>query len=526
MIRFPWLLSLVVGFLSLSQEILWVRLVSFNYRGIPHAFSLVLANYLIGIALGANLGKYFCKKDDQLYAIAAITLFVAGVTDILTPVLAPHILGQAYSTLPIVALTIVLTAGLKSILFPIAHHLGSNQQGPNIGSSVSKIYFGNIIGSTLGPIVTGFILLDHFTVEQCFSIVGSVTLLMGILTAFYTQSKQVCVTVFGLVITAFFLLKPWQSTDAIRQLAIRWPDKSQPVIDIIQNKHGIIHTVKGDEKGDTVFGTNIYDGRINVDMNVNSNWLDRAYVLAAMHPHPKRILVVGMSSGAWTRVLQGFPSVELIDVVEINPGYIELIKKYPNISPILNDPRIKIHIDDGRRWLKRHPQEKYDLIVQNTSYHWRAYATNILSQEYAQEVGQHLLPNGIMAVNTTFSLDVFYTLKQVYPYVLKYGNFAYVSHQPIVIEREQAVDRLKQCKLDDQPALPEGFETHDWGAKIPYSLQPIEQLLNKPHKVWPEVITDENMVSEYRHGLYINLPILSSLYPDNPNAYDTHNDLR
>jgi len=141
MMRFPWWLSLMVGFLSLSQEILWVRLISFNYRGIPHAFSFVLANYLIGIAIGANIGKYFCGKVMDLYQVAALTLLLAGITDILIPVIAPHILGQSYATLPVVALAIMMTAGIKSVLFPIAHHLGSNQQGPNVGSSVSKIYF-------------------------------------------------------------------------------------------------------------------------------------------------------------------------------------------------------------------------------------------------------------------------------------------------------------------------------------------------------------------------------------------------
>ena len=59
-----------------------------------------------------------------------------------------------------------LTALIKSIMFPIAHHLGSQQSGARIGRSVSKVYFGNIIGSTLGPIVTGYLLLDQLTMDQ------------------------------------------------------------------------------------------------------------------------------------------------------------------------------------------------------------------------------------------------------------------------------------------------------------------------------------------------------------------------
>lgn len=517
--RFPWWLSLMVGFLSLSQEILWVRLVSFNYRGIPHAFSLVLANYLIGIAIGAYIGKYFCGKVIDLYQVAALTLLLAGITDILTPVMAPHILGQSYATLPVVALAIMMTAGIKSVLFPIAHHLGSNQQGPRVGSSVSKIYFGNIMGSTLGPIVTGFFLLNQFTVEQCFDIVGTAALLLSIPSAAYSSSKQKFITMTVASLVALLILKPWHSPDAIRSLALRWPDENQSVLEIMQNKHGIIHTVKGSEQGDVVFGTNIYDGRINTDMAINSNWLDRAYVLAAAHPKPSRILVIGMSSGAWTRILQGFPGVEHIDVVEINPGYLQLVARYPEVAPLLTDRNIKFHIDDGRRWLKRHPNEKYDLIVMNTSYHWRAYATNILSKEFFQEVLPHLQAGGIIAINTTFSLDVFVTLKTVFPYVFKYGNFAYGSDHDIRVDADTAIDRLRQCRIGESAAfLPKQFEKNGLVLHMATKgLVPIETVLAEKHTVEPEVITDENMLTEYRHGIFVDIKALSWIYPPNPN---------
>ena len=87
-----------------------------------------------------------------------------------------------------------------------------------------------------------------------------------------------------------------------------------------------------------------------------------------------------MSTGAWIRAVQGFPGVEAIDVVEINPAYVELTRAYPTLAPLLDDPRVHIHIDDGRRWLKRNPDARYDLIIQNTTYHWRANAGNLLSQ--------------------------------------------------------------------------------------------------------------------------------------------------
>jgi len=50
---FPFWLSFLIGFLSLSEEILWVRTVSFAYHTLPPTFSFVLVCYLVGIALGA-----------------------------------------------------------------------------------------------------------------------------------------------------------------------------------------------------------------------------------------------------------------------------------------------------------------------------------------------------------------------------------------------------------------------------------------------------------------------------------------
>src|SRR3954451_895698 len=144
MISFPWWLSFAIGFLSLSEEILWVRLVGFGYSGVPQSFSFVLASFLLGIAGGAALGKYFCSRSPDLYRVAAMTLAVAGALALSILSLPPPLLRQPhFATIGLTSVLIVVTAAAKSVLFPIAHHLGSQQSGPRVGSSVAKVYFGN-----------------------------------------------------------------------------------------------------------------------------------------------------------------------------------------------------------------------------------------------------------------------------------------------------------------------------------------------------------------------------------------------
>jgi predicted membrane-bound spermidine synthase len=134
------LLSFSVGFLSLSQEIVWVRLVSFAQGGRPQAFSLVLAAFLAGIALGAIVGRRLCRTSPDLPRAAGMVLFIAGAVDLLMLQLAPLILPYAPAPLTLLVLAIALTAALKGALFPIVHHLGSQGASGQVGRSVSRIY--------------------------------------------------------------------------------------------------------------------------------------------------------------------------------------------------------------------------------------------------------------------------------------------------------------------------------------------------------------------------------------------------
>lgn len=517
---FAWWLSLGVGFLSLSQEILWVRLVSFAFQGIPHAFSLVLANFLIGISLGALVGKWFCARSKDLYAVGAAMLLVAAIIDLLMPHVTWIFLGRDRSSLPWLPMAIIGTAAIKSVLFPIAHHLGSNQSGPKVGSSVSRIYFGNIVGSTLGPIITGFYLLDRFTVEQCMTFVGLACLLLSVGMVLHSARRLTRNAVFVMSGVALLIAASSPKPDALAHMAIRSPDKSASIRYVIQNKHGIVHTLKDDKLGDVVYGGNVYDGRVSVDMSVNSNGLERAYILAAVHPRPRRVLVIGLSTGAWTRAIAGFPDVERIDVVEINPGYLDLIKAYPEVSPLLEDPRIHIHIDDGRRWLKRNPDAVYDLIVQNTTYHWRSNVTNLLSVDYFRELRQHMLPGAIVGINTTSSLDVFRTAQEAFPFAFRFRNFVYGSERDFRVPAAIVLERLRQCRIGDRPAF--RFDQFEPGGLVYMiahdNLVAVADVLAEQQSVPIEAITDQNLLTEYRHGNSSFFPALEWLWPSNPNA--------
>jgi spermidine synthase len=512
---FPWWLSFTIGFLSLSVEILWVRVMGFTYETLPPAFSFVLFCYLVGIALGAVLGKRLCGRSKDLYAAATIVLSVSALTDVFTPWVIGNFISPNDLHLMAPALAIAFTAALKSTLFPIVHHLGSTAEGPHIGRSVSRIYFGNIVGATLGPLVTGFVALDYLSVDQCFGVVGAVGLLAATACALKDRKPKLILATLVTAITASAIAQTiiLPGPGSLRALAA---GRAETMTHFISNRHGIIHTVRRD-RGDIVYGGNVYDGMTSVNVDANPNSLERVYVLALLHPDPKRVLFVGMSAGAWVRAMEGFPSVESIDTVEINPGYVELTRDYPSLAPVLKDPRMHLHFDDGRRWLRRNPAAQFDIIVQNTTYHWRANVDNLLSREYFSELKRHLNPGGIAIANTTGSFDVLATVQAVFAYAYRFRNFVYASDHPLVPDPNGlgSIHRPNGAAFATENAPPTSVVALLQSAR----LEPVNAFLER-RGVQGEIITDDNLLTEYRHGRRFGPMLLRVLLPPSVEGFE------
>lgn len=504
-----------MGLLSLSQEIAWVRLVSFGYEGRPHAFAIVLVAFLLGIAAGALWGSRRCQGGRPLLPLVLRILALAAVLDLSVPWQAPWLMGQDPEALTALMLVVGICAMVKGTLFPIIHHLGAQALDEGIGRGVSRVYVANVLGSALGPVLTGFVLLDLLTVDQIFSVASLGTAALAWVVWRYERRTSgwwlpAGATLLGVASLAW----PARSLETIAQMG------GGTLRHMVQNKHGVVHVMAGATGGDITFGGNVYDGRISVDMHANLNRLDRAYLLAALHPRPARVLVIGLSTGAWTQALLGMPDVERVDVVELNPAYLDLVRRYPEVAHVLTDPRVQVHIDDGRRWLKRHASQQFDLVVMNTTFHWRAYVSLLLSREYMELVRDRLAPGGIFAFNTTSSLDAMLTASQVFPDVVRHANFAYASNRPMA-KLPDALERLQACRVPGGPALaPDLFAPGALGEQLAHA--PLERAADYVARSMPpgappaELITDLNLLTEYRHGRPPPLGALRAWLPPTP----------
>ena len=221
-------------------------------------------------------------------------------------------------------------------------------------------------------------------------------------------------------------------------------------------------------------------------------------MLAGLHPNPKEVLEIGLSSGSWTWVMAAHAGVKKVTVVEINPGYLELVGRYNPHKTILSSPKVQIHFDDARRWLKRHPEAKFDLIVMNTTFHWRSNATNLLSKGFLEMCRNHLKEGGVVYYNTTGSDDVVFTAASVFRYVTKYWNFVAASDRPFAMSMEERRQNFLKFQVDGRAILDGG----DPGMRTVLEEMVATDLQDKSEEIRrrPDlgVITEDNMLTEYK----------------------------
>jgi predicted membrane-bound spermidine synthase len=436
------------GFLALGFEIAWFRIFALATFDRAPAFALLLSTYLAGIAAGSFLSETLCRRKHlNPVTVAGSAMLVAAAISVYLP---PLMAELSWHNIPILmsAPAFFLAACFLGSVLPLLCQASVSVDN-SAGRSVSLIYLSNIIGSTLGSLVVGFVLMNYFGTQAISTQLAAATALTGLAVILFRSGglqappKPVAALAF-LAVVAIAVAAPTYRN--LYGKMIFGPKAAEVgyMKHVVENRNGII-AVTAD---DAVFGGGVYDGHFNIDPANDKNFVIRAYVLSLFHPHPKRAFMLGLASGSWAQVIANNPEVESLDIVEINPGYIPLIAQYPEVESLLHNPKVHIYIDDGRRWLVAHPDTKYDVMVANTSYHWRDHSSQVLSTEFLQIVKQHLLPGGIYYYNATESPDVFVTGLHEYSYGLRVITFLMVSDSPIVLDKGHWFSVLNRYEID------------------------------------------------------------------------------
>ncbi|OYD09054.1 polyamine aminopropyltransferase [Paludifilum halophilum] len=151
------------------------------------------------------------------------------------------------------------------------------------------------------------------------------------------------------------------------------------------------------------------------------------HVPLAVHPEPERVCIIGGGDCGAAREAVKYPTVQSVDMVEIDPKVVEASLQYlPEIAGHGEpDSRIRFHYEDGTAFI-RNRQGTDDVIVVDSSDPVGPAAA-LFEKPFYQDVYRALASDGIMVCQSESPVfhphvlkRVHRTLKELFPVVRTY----------------------------------------------------------------------------------------------------------
>ena len=181
-----------------------------------------------------------------------------------------------------------------------------------------------------------------------------------------------------------------------------------------------------------------------------------AHVPMAVKPDAKRVLLIGGGDGGAARELCKYRSIERIDVVEIDERVVRVCQEYlPQTACGFDDARVKLHFDDGLRFV-RALEGEYDLVIVDSTDP-SGPGEVLFTKEFYGNCLKALRPDGIM-VNQHES-----------PFYAEDAKAMKAAHKRIVSVFPLA--RVYQAHI---PTYPSGHWLFGFASKGPHPLKDVD----------------------------------------------------
>lgn len=474
------------GFIALSLEIVWFRLLGVILKSNSFTFATLLALFLVGVGAGSLVGHRLAGRVSDptraflilqaaipLYAAVSLAafLFAAPKWDVLRPAweymagyegidLAAAVrsvqryVGELGSVAPqatratVLLLTLyvavpiflvgppTLMMGLSFVLLQRA--IQTDLAG--LGRRVGWLQAANIAGSTLGSILTGVVLLDVLgTAGTLRLLVGLAVVFLALVVARSDRRLRVAGVLAGAIAVAIALraspgaAKLWARLHGTR------------IEDIVFAEDGSgLSLIKGEGANSVVYANGV--GQSDLPYGGFHTVLGALPVL--MHPRPESVALIGLGSGETLFGAAGRPETWELYSIEIVAPQLETLamlrarRAYAGLGMLLDDRRVRHAFTDGRAFILKGGR-KFDVIEADALRPTSAYSGNLYSREYFDLLRRHLKPGGL-AVTWEPTARTRSTMLSVFPHVLAFRALLLGSETPIVWDPAAVRARMRE----------------------------------------------------------------------------------
>ena len=388
--------AVISGALVMVIEVLGSRVMGPFFGVSLFVWTSLITVTLLALAGGYALGGMLSDRYQQPMVLFGI-IFVAGLLALSVPVLKGPVLkaclplglrGGAFASTLILFGPVLLLLGCVS---PYLVKLAASEL-KNLGRTVGGLYALSTIGSTVGTVLTGFVLIAYLSVDQIFALTGGLLITLSVFYAIVFQRRWWALAA---LVLPFLLYQPQQAVS--RTMA----DGTQ--VDLVHHENNYYGDVKIVDYSfrDVHYRELMIDGMVQggIDLANNQSIYEYNYFMQFLSfmlvPEGKRCLVVGLGLGSipdWYEQ-QGIRC----DVVDINPAITEIAKNYFSFKQSGD-----LYIQDARYFLNN-TNRRYDYIVLDV-FNGDMTPAHLLSIEAISLMRDRLNSGGVLAVNLIGSL--------------------------------------------------------------------------------------------------------------------------
>jgi spermidine synthase len=454
--------AFVSGFVTISTQVAWTRVLTMIIGSSTYAFSIVVALFLVGLSAGAYvIGRQEAISKNLRSTVFKLEIYtgISLVVSILVINRIPALLvssglrfnieswlGLLALQIASAALLILVPSFLMGMVMPLVLVWASSHPAAQSVRLVGRSYAVNTVGAIAGAFCAGFILIPRLTIK--FTIVFAAA--MCVITAglaYETRAKEGDAALrraiaVGLSVAIAFglMLSPPRMNVAdlsigaydslVRQLS---RSTDQAAEEVRKSQGPQIHEVLMFHEGPTATVSVRRDWDItSLAINGRTNASDKedmptqvmlGQLPLLLTPNIKNAMVVGLASGVTLgAMLQS--RIESLDCLELEPSTMEASHFFDHVNNRpLSDPRLQVIFDDARTYL-RVTNTRYDMIVSEPSHPWVPGVANLFTREFFELGRGKLTDTGVFAqwlqiyqMSTDSLRSILATYHQVFPHV-------------------------------------------------------------------------------------------------------------
>ncbi len=461
------LVAFLTGLSSFIYEIAWIRMLSLVLGASTYSFELMLASFILGLALGGLwIRNRVDSTSDHIRLLALIQVVMGLAAALSIPIYngsfdfmawllsavsrneAGFLIFNLTSTLIclLVMLPATFCAGMTLPL--ITYRL---LRSPTGEKSLGLVYAVNTVGGVVGVVIAVHLLLEWLGLDGTIITGAAIDVVLGVaLLALIggAPRRRMAYAVGAIVALAFiattFQIDQRKSSSGVFRFGGARIGKNDQILFHRDGKTATVDVLGGE--GMRSIRTN---GKPDAAMTMTPGMAPKGdeFTMAMLgilplghRPDARTAAVIGFGSGKSTTYLLASPNLKLVETIEIEPAMVEGARNFlPIVAPAYNDPRSRIVIDDAKSYFAR-GRNSYDIIVSEPSNPWVSGVASLFTEEFYARLSGYLNEGGVLSqwlhtyeIDTTTLASILKAMEKTFP---DYAVYSTIDADIVIIARK------------------------------------------------------------------------------------------